>query len=201
MADLRKIIELDLTNVPRSEHTAVKNAVGNFVVNQVLRDIERGFSPVAGEGQFKQLNKEYANEEKGGRRTANLQLEGDLKDAIQFRPSVEGIVFGNFIAAQKDKADGHNQHSAKAKAWARSFPDDPFPKRRYIPKGSQKFREGIEREIKDIVKGFEEIPFEDVNALGENIIESGNRVEIQITDVFNEDVIAAEIRRQLSNEV
>ena len=64
-----------------------------------------------------------------------MQLEGDLKEAIQYRKTKTGIEFGNFNESQKDKADGHNQHSAKAQRWAKA---KGFPKRRYIPKSKQK---------------------------------------------------------------
>ena len=38
--------------------------VGNFLINETLRYVRSGFSPVKGEGKFQQLNKEYADEEK-----------------------------------------------------------------------------------------------------------------------------------------
>lgn len=196
MADLQKEIKLDLSNIPHLSHKAVKDEVGNFLINQVLRDVERGFSPVEGEGQFKKLTKGYADKEKGGRRTANLELEGDLKEAIKFRRTKEGIVFGNLVASQKEKADGHNQHSQKAKNWAAK---NNFPKRRYIPDSSEDFRDGIEQEIKDIVKSFEEIPFEEVSTgvTTTNDTETGNKVTTSIVDLFDDDFINAEIRRQL----
>jgi len=115
------------------------------------------FSPVEGEGQFPKLTKEYADKEKGGRRTRNLELEGDLKEAIRYKRTRDGIDYGNFLKSQEEKADGHNQHSAKAKAWAKKT---GFPKAQYIPEGEQKFRKGIEKEITKIIKGFEEIPRE-----------------------------------------
>jgi len=206
MVILKKEVKLDLSNIPKSSHVAVKNAVGDFIVNQVLRDIERGFSPVENEGQFKQLTKDYADKEKGGRRTSNLQLEGDLKEAMQYRRSADGIVYGNFIASEKNKSDGHNQHSSKAKAWAKK---NNFPKRTYIPTEKQNFRSGIEREIDNIVASFEQVAFlslfEEVSAediiISSNETETGNRVTTEITDVFSDDAIEAEIRRQLNNEV
>lgn len=201
MSELRKKIRLDLEKVPSGKKAAAKKAVGDFLVNQVLRDIERGFSPVEGEGQFDKLTKKYADAEKGGRRTANLQLEGDLKEATRFKNIKDGIEFGNFLVSQEGKADGHNQLSAKARAWARK---KDFPKRRYIPSSKQKFRVGIEREIESIVKGFEEIPSEDVQALAgrtTNETEDGNVVKTDFVDLFSDEAIEAAIKRQLSGEV
>lgn len=202
MPDLRKEIKLNLDKVPFGKKAAAKKAVGDFLVNQVFRDVERGFSPVAGEGQFKQLTKEYADAEKGGRRTANLQLEGELKEATRFKNTKEGIEFGNFGKRQEGKADGHNQLTSKAKAWAKQ---KDFPKRRYIPSAKQKFREGIEREMEDIVKSFEEVPSEDVQvtAAGRttNETEDGNVVKTTTIDFFSDEAIEAEIKRQLSGEV
>lgn len=201
MSELRKKIRLDLDKVPSGKKAAAKKAVGDFLVNQVLRDIERGFSPVEGEGQFDKLTKKYADAEKGGRRTANLQLEGDLKEATRFKNIKDGIEFGNFLVSQEGKADGHNQLSAKARAWARK---KDFPKRRYIPSSKQKFRAGIELEIESIVKGFEEIPSEDVQALAgrtTNETEDGNVVKTDFVDLFSDEALEAAIKRQLSGEV
>lgn len=198
MTDLRKKIDLDLSNVPRHLHKTVKDEVGEYLVNQVLRDVERGFSPVAGEGQFEKLSKSYAENEKGGRTVANLQLEGDLKEAIRFKRTTDGIEFGNFLKSQHDKADGHNQHSDKAKQWAK---EKNFPKRRYIPDDDQKFRPAIEREIQNIVRSYEQTPETNVNFTDpDDDVETGNRVEISLTNILSDEFIEAEIRRQLNGE-
>ena len=195
MTDLRKLIKLDLSNVPIDQHKEAKNAVGNYLVNQVLRDIERGFSPVEGKGQFPKLTKDYADKEKGGRRVANLDLEGELKEAIQFKRTEDGIEYGNFIKSQAPKADGHNQHSAKAKAWAKKT---GFPERQYIPEGKKKFRQAIEREMKSIVQSFEEVATSESedNVFLNNETETGNIVTTEIA--ISDDVIEEEIRRQIS---
>lgn len=104
-------------------------------------------SPVGNRGQFKKLNKEYAKEQKGGNTTANLELDGDMLDALvsQNRRGSE-IEFGIFKSKQVGKADGHNNFSG----------DSKLPTRRFIPDEDENLKRDIEQKIKATIAEFQE---------------------------------------------
>lgn len=159
MALVFKDIELDLSKVPEAKKSEVKEKVANLLYDEVLRYVSRGKSPVAGEIDFKLLDKKYAKKEKQGQRTPNLQLDGDLlRDDFNTKILDDGdiIRIGHFkestAGTEGEKADGHNQHTAKAQAWALS---KPFPKRRYIPSEGQTFKRDILSKVKNVIDRYE----------------------------------------------
>lgn len=160
MALIFKDVILDLAKVPDTKKTKVKKEVADFLYNEVLRYVGSGKSPVQGENaNFKILNKAYAKKEKQGNRTPNLQLEGDLmrKDfkakALEEDDVIRvGHYNPNTSNTEGEKADGHNQHSAKAQAWALT---KEMPRRRYIPSESQNFRSDIMDGVKSIISRYE----------------------------------------------
>lgn len=135
---------MNLNKVPASKRKALKTDIGEFVVNEVIRSLSSGKSPVSKE-KFAKLNKEYAKREKNGNRTPNLQLEGDLLEALDFRNTKSGVAVGITKAKERPKADGHNNFSG----------DSKLPKRRFIPANNQQFNQKINREIKKMVKDAE----------------------------------------------
>ena len=141
-----KTLKLDLDNVDRSLHREVKNRVGTYLRDAILSDLAEGRSPVQGQ-RFSLLTKEYANDEKGGNRTPNLRLEGDLLDALDFKNRLEGLEIGIFKASENGKADGHNNFSGKS-----------TQQRRFIPDKEEIFRPSIMRRVNDIIKEYESRP-------------------------------------------
>lgn len=134
-------LNLDLTKVPREDRKRVKDEVGEFVLNESLRLISQGKSPVKGES-FPKLSEEYAKREKGGNTKPNLELEGDLLNAFEFKANPDNsIEIGIFDSSEVPKADGHNNFSG----------DSKLPKRRFIPKGDQEYTESIQKGIRDII--------------------------------------------------
>jgi len=180
LTKLTKTINLNLSDVPSSERAKVKKDVGNFVVEEILRSVSGASSPVSG-GRYKAtLNKDYAKAMKGGNTTANLELEGDMLDALEFKTTTDGIEVGIFKSSEVPKADGHNNFTGKSK----------LPTRQFIPKDKQKFKRNIESGIKGIVNEAKVTkrdvdPFTSVFA----IEESAERVEVQVGDLFNDDFL------------
>lgn len=177
--DLKKItkeINLDLSDVPISQRSAVKQEVGQFVVDEILRSVSNASSPVSGGRYKKTLSKEYADEMKGGNRTANLELEGDMLDSLEFKNTRSGIEVGIFKSSEVGKADGHNNFSGQSK----------LPTRQFIPKEKEKFKRNIEAGIKQIVNDAKAEPqpsvFESILT-----VEEGERVDIQVGDLFEDD--------------
>lgn len=135
--------ELGLQDVPAGTRTTVKRQVGELLVTEILRSVEAGVSPVSGRSRFKILNEEYASREKGGNRRPNLELEGEMLDALTFKQKASGIEVGIFNS-QAPKADGHNNHSG----------DSSLPLRRFIPTEGEEFKSDIRLRMKDIINQF-----------------------------------------------
>lgn len=145
--EITKKITLDLKGIQNKAQA--KKDVGEFVVNEILRNLSEGKSPVSGE-RFKKLSKEYADQFKGGDRKPNLELEGDMLDALTFKNRADGIEVGVFKKKELGKADGHNNFSG----------DSKLPKRRFIPDEGQDFKANINKGIKQILAEYREPPTE-----------------------------------------
>ena len=46
---IQKILDLDLSNIPEDRRKAAKQKVGEYLVNETIRYMEAGRSPMAGE--------------------------------------------------------------------------------------------------------------------------------------------------------
>lgn len=130
-----------LLEVPASKRREVKEEVAEFITNEIQLFLADGKSPVSKES-FKRLSKEYAQREKDGDRTPDLNLEGDLWQSIdaQLRKGSQ-IEVGIFKKSEQGKADGHNNFSGKSAM-----------QRRFIPSQDQKFVKSIETGISQIIK-------------------------------------------------
>jgi len=138
-----------LEEVPPTKRREVKEEVRIILEEEIFNDIADGKSPVKGEGRFQRLDKDYAKDEKGGVRTANLELEGDLLSDLQIKNAQGSKLFIGHKGKEVPKSDGHNQMSDKAKSWARK---SKMPKRRYIPADDQLFVKSITDNIRRIIK-------------------------------------------------
>jgi len=202
---LLHFLDLDdygLAAVPSERKGEAKREVADFLQNEILRFLDRGTSPVKGEGRFKRLSDKYSKKEKGGIRTSNLELEGDLKDSLQVQPGAGSFLRIGHTGSQVEKADGHNQISDRAQRWARAFGDEPFPRRRYIPDTGQEFVEGITSELRKIIGDFvpEEVtraerPEVDVtvgtvtSSTAVPLPDTLERTTIGIDNLFSDDII------------
>lgn len=151
LSEVSKSIDLDLpANLPADVKNDIKDEVGSFLVDSILDYVGEGRSPVTGRG-FKQLDKEYADREKGGRTLANLDLEGDMLNSLIYRKTGDGVDVGIFDDSQTPKAFNHNT-------------GDTLPKRQFIPDESENFvgdiKKGVEKIVKDRVSEFREDTFE-----------------------------------------
>lgn len=120
---------------------AVLSEIADLVRDEILAHVSDGKSPVAGEGKFKKLNKQYADEEKQGDRVANLDLTGDMLDGL--RVVVRKGKIEVYVDGDQGKVEGHNQHDDSLAP--------KLPKRRFIPDDSQTFGKSILSDIKSIV--------------------------------------------------
>jgi len=176
LTKLTKKLSLNLNDVPLSKRKAVKKEVGNFIVEEILRSVSSAKSPVSG-GKYKAvLNKDYAKNMKGGNRTANLELEGDMLDALTFKDTDRGIEIGIFKKSEVPKADGHNNFTGKSK----------LPTRQFIPKSGQTFNRDIENGVASIVNKFKQ-PVKKQSIT--TIEQSTKSVAISLNDIFSNDFL------------
>jgi len=155
MTTVIKKLKLDLKDIPDNRKREAKEDVLEFIENETMRFLARGKSPVEGE-RFDKLTTKYAKKEKQGNTIANLQLEGDLVESYEKNIlSGDDISFGYSASnSQVEKADGHNQFSAKAKAPKWKGGREKLPKRRFIPTENQKLHPSIRSGINNILSEF-----------------------------------------------
>ena len=144
------------------------------MVDKMLDSLGGGNSPVKGES-FKRLDKDYARREKGGNRTPNLNLDGDLWDAITSEADGNNLIIG-VDADEEGKSEGHNQLIKGEK--------HPLPKRRFIPSDSQKFKSPVNRLIQETLSLFTEDISKVVNEV-KRVPLVIPRVELKLFDQLN----------------
>ena len=128
--------------IPEAAKNRIKNDVGDFLVEQLIKSAGQSKSPVSGESWKATLSPEYAKKKKseGLGTKANLDFEGNLLDSLTFDTTPDGIELGWF-GDQAGKADGHNNLSG----------DSSLPQRRLLPDVGQEFTPSIQGEIEKIV--------------------------------------------------
>ena len=179
--------EYGLRDVPEADKQAAKKEVADYLENQILREVNAGTSPVQGEGRFKRLESEYAVREKGGNRLSDLEKDGDLLNDFKVTPDEDSFLEVGHKGDQTPKADGHNQLSGKAKAWAKQI---GFPRRRYIPDDTQKFTPKITGEIEKIITEFKPAPgTREVTTEPTSVITTAEQTTVTTEDLFSDDVI------------
>lgn len=177
--------------IPRSKRADAKKEIGELVVNEILIYLQDGESPVSGYGKFKKLNKEYADKMKNGDRNPNLELFGDMLDALKYE-SRKGseIEVGIFKSKEVPKADGHNNFSG----------DSQLPLRRFIPDENESFKKDIESKIKTIIQDYTEESGDDGRGLFDNAVRdriansiTGSALTtsgtVKLSDVLGEDFL------------
>lgn len=125
--------------------------VADYIKEAILSFVGEGKSPVSGYGSFKALSKDYKafKSEHSGSTDPNLELFGDMLDALEVRTSKDGIVVEITDKDQAEKADGHNQLTG------RENPVVSLPMRRFIPAADENFNRLIQRGIDQILSKYE----------------------------------------------
>lgn len=118
-----------------SDRREALSEISEFVLEQVLSHVGDQNSPVAGYGKFPALSKSYKEfkRSEGGTPVPNLELSGDMLNALKVKSTREGTIVMQITGKQGDKADGHNNHSG----------DSSLPLRRFIPAEDETFKRGI----------------------------------------------------------
>ena len=191
-----KILALDLTNVPVNKISKVKQEVGNFLLNETIRYVDGGNSPVEGERKFALLDKEYAKEEHGGNRISRLQLDGDMLEAFKVKDIGGNKLEIGINGKQAPKADGHNQISGEAKSWASK---SGMPKRRFVPDKKQTYKKEIMGKVNSIISNYrEKIEFTFADEEIETVVETPEKTAVTIDNLFYDDTIENLLLQELN---
>lgn len=140
-----------IENLPSFVRNEAIEEIALFVRDSILDYVGQGKSPIAG-GRYKStLSKDYADREKAGDRLANLDLEGDMLNALDYRISGNSITVGIFDSSQAVKSYAHNTgyegHPTLAnKGFIRQF----------IPQDDQLLKADILRGIQRIIADYED---------------------------------------------
>lgn len=143
-SELSSSIDLsnELSGLNRADKAAALNEIGEYLVEQTLLNAAESSSPVKGELIPALTSKQYKlkKQEEAGNTKANLELSGDMLNAVDYQITSDGLKIGVF-GSEALKADGHNNFSG----------DSKLPKRRIFPGEGQQYRSNIEKEIVRII--------------------------------------------------
>lgn len=139
---LKKKVTLNISGLKEENKQKAKKEVADLLIDATLESVSQGKSPVNGEGKWKKLNKDYADREKGGDRTPNMELTGDMLDALEAKISSpkRNYVTIQIGGSEAEKAESHNH----------LFGEGTNPRRRFIPDEEQSYKTDIQREIERI---------------------------------------------------
>lgn len=125
----------------------VKKEIGDYLVEEILDHVGEGRSPITGRGfkglstKYKKLKSEYSSST-----IPNMELTGDMLDALTFKLVTGGVEVGIFNSHEAKKADNHNKFSSASKS-------TNVPQRRFIPKsGEDNFKRSILDEVARIIE-------------------------------------------------
>lgn len=137
-----KILSLDLTGIPRSEHDRVKAEIGDILVEEINSALDASTSPVAG-GSFKKLRKD---------KSLSVLLDfGDMRSALEARPTGDGVEVGIFDRSETPKAYGHNTDFE-----GHPTLDGRGNKREFIPSEGKNFKRDIMEKVDQVLENFRE---------------------------------------------
>lgn len=155
------------------------------MIDGIRSELKSGRSPVIGES-FDKLSKVYAKKKKGGNRTPNLKLEGDLWRELDSQPTKKGIEVGIFEGPESEKADGHNKFTGRT---------NNLPKRRFIPKSNQRFDSDIMGGVASVVKKAV-TKTKEIKKKKARPESTGVRAEIDLSETLGQDALERELRKR-----
>jgi hypothetical protein len=147
---MTKIIDLELPDgLKKSEKKELLKEIGDYVVVSMLDYIGEGKSPVSNARDFKKLTPKYADAEKGGDRLSNMDLEGDMLDALTYKIVKDQLQVGWFNGDQAIKAYGHTT-GMEGHPWL----EGKAPIRKLLPDEDENFKRDIVAGINEIISEF-----------------------------------------------
>lgn len=147
-SEIYSVIDIseELKGVPASAKEDLKDQLGELLVEQILESLASTDTPIQG-GKYKAtLSKDYAAKKKAetGSSAANLDLSGEMLNAIDYKIQGNTIKIGVFGRDNAGKADGHNNFSGRSN----------LPTRQFLPEEGQQFKKDIRDLIAETVDGY-----------------------------------------------
>ncbi len=134
--------------VPRSKVREAREALAEYLLEQVLIKIGQGKSPVTGRS-FPKLNKDYADREHMGRTESVLELSGDMLSALEAKVSGTKVVLEVPRGSDEaDRAEGNNLGT-----YGQASPI-AGKARKFIPLEDEFFSSDIERKLKEFLEDY-----------------------------------------------
>lgn len=151
------IEELDL-NIPKENRAEALKAASDYLKEAMLDYIGEGKSPVSGFGKFPGYTKAYKTlkGESSSSSTVNLELSGEMLDALDVKVSGKRLSIGVFGDSEVlGKAEGNNLGTYGQ--------DSPIPgkARRFIPLEGESLKREILQGLKRVLQEFEDGPEEE----------------------------------------
>jgi hypothetical protein len=145
--ELTKKVSVDIpSDLKARERKELLEEIGEYIKITMLDMIGDGRSPVTGQ-EWKQLSKDYAKIK--GSKEANMDLNGDMLDALDYEVTKGELYVGWFDSKQAVKAYGHTTGMKD-----HPFLDGVAPKRKLLPNDKEKFTAEIRSGVEDIVREF-----------------------------------------------
>lgn len=132
-----------LEKVPKSKRDELLDEIGEYLLDSVLDYVGEAKSPVAG-GRYKStLSEAYADSQKMGDTTANLDLTGGMLNSLQIitDPSSGTVTIGIFDTDETPKAYNHQV-------------GDTIPQRQFLPNEGENFKAEILRGVGRILSEY-----------------------------------------------
>lgn len=128
--------------------------ISEFIHDSILEHVSEGKSPVSREGWNRTLSPDYKKikSKVSGSTTANMELFGDMLDALQVRVFDRNKIAIEIRGEEAEKADGHNKLTGRTN----KFLSKKKHRRRFIPGGGQTLKRAILSGIKDIAEQHDE---------------------------------------------
>jgi len=151
MFSIDEITKRVSVSVPRGldpdEKEELLEEIGEYIKISMLDMIGEGRSPVTGQ-KWKQLKTPSLIEEKGSK-LSNMDFQGDLLDALEYKVENGRLYVGWWDEDQAPKAYGHTT-GMEGHPWL----DGKAPVRKLIPNTKEEFTAEIRSGIQDIIQEF-----------------------------------------------
>lgn len=133
-----------LDKLSQTTKKKISNELGEFLVDKILKDTSNQRSSVSGQ-KWKGLSKDYKDmKSKIAPGVANLELHGDMLDALKSKPKSDEVEIGVYGKLQTQKTDNHCHF--------RIYGEPTLPLRKFLPGENESLRPGIMREAVKIAK-------------------------------------------------
>lgn len=143
--------ELDLSDkldgMKKRHANKTLEEVGTYLVEQILENCGRAKTSVANGSWKTGLSSAYKKRkgELSSSVSANMELTGEMLDALTYKVKDGKIEVGIFDYDQAQKADNHNKFSQASRG-------TKLPPRQFIPRKDEKFSRDIISEINQIIE-------------------------------------------------